>query len=158
MSLITNLCTPSYVYLVISMIALLIMYFQNVGNADMYCLGTYSCNVYSTSLVFLVKLVYILFWTWLLNLICQKGSTTLSWFLVFFPFLLMFLGIALTMYTTMNNNSWYYISFVPFLSHLISSIKSFLYYILYLIYSWLLYPFVSAINKIFNIKNKLYLK
>ena len=58
-----NLCTPSYVYLVISSIALIVMLYQNIGNVDTYCLGSYSCNVSSTALIFIIKAVYILFWT-----------------------------------------------------------------------------------------------
>jgi hypothetical protein len=90
-----NLCTPSYVYLVISMIALGFMGFQNFGNANMYCLGTYSCGVYSTIMVFLIKFVYILFWTWILNLMCRAGAGSLAWFFVLFPFILMFILIGM---------------------------------------------------------------
>lgn len=87
-----NLCTPSYVYLVLSTIALVIMAIQNYGNINVYCLGSYSCVVSSTLLIFLIKIVYVLFWTWILNLMCRAGATTFSWFLVLFPFIL-FLAI-----------------------------------------------------------------
>ena len=50
-----NLCTPSYVYLVISSIAMLVMIYQNMGNMNTYCLGSYSCNVTSTALIFVIK-------------------------------------------------------------------------------------------------------
>lgn len=96
------LCQPAYTFLVISLIALLVMYFQNVGNVNMYCLGTYSCGVYSTHLVFLVKLFYIIFWTWLLNIICQEASPIWSWFLVLFPFLLMFGFIAIMIFNNLT--------------------------------------------------------
>jgi hypothetical protein len=92
-----NLCTPSYLYLVISMIALLIMLFQNIGNVNLYCLGSYSCTVGSTTLLFIIKLLYILFWTWILNLICRAGATNVAWFLVLLPFILMFVLLALLM-------------------------------------------------------------
>ena len=85
-----NLCTPSYVYLVISMIAVIIMAVQNYGNVNTYCLGTYSCIVSSTLLVFLIKIIYILFWTWILNLICRAGAPSFAWFLVLLPFILFF--------------------------------------------------------------------
>ena len=96
------LCQPAHTFLVISLIALLIMYFQNVGNVNMYCLGTYSCGVYSTYLVFLVKLFYIIFWTWLLNIICEEASPMWSWFLVIFPFFLMFGFIALMIFNNLS--------------------------------------------------------
>jgi len=87
-----NLCTPSYVYLILSIIALIFMAIQNYGNINVYCLGSYSCVVSSTLLIFLIKIVYVLFWTWILNLMCRAGATTFSWFLVLFPFIL-FLAI-----------------------------------------------------------------
>jgi len=92
-----NLCTPSYVYLVVSLIALVFMAIQNYGNVNMYCLGPYSCVVSSTFLLFIIKLIYILFWTWILNLICKAGATPVSWFLVLFPFLLFFAIIFVAM-------------------------------------------------------------
>ena len=92
-----NLCTPSYVYLVISMIAIIIMALQNYGNVNMYCLGTYSCIVSSTLLIFLIKLIYILFWTWILNLICRAGAPSVAWFLVLLPFILFFSIVFVTM-------------------------------------------------------------
>jgi hypothetical protein len=92
-----NLCSPSYVYLVLSIIALVIMAIQNYGNINVYCLGSYSCVVSSTLLIFLIKIVYILFWTWILNLMCRAGATTFSWFLVLFPFILFFALIFVSM-------------------------------------------------------------
>lgn len=85
-----NLCTPSYVYLVISAIALVVMMYQNMGNVDKYCLGSYSCNVSSTALIFVIKAIYILFWTWVLNLICKAGAPGVAWFVLLLPFILLF--------------------------------------------------------------------
>ena len=92
-----NLCTPSYVYLVISTIALLVMSYQNMGNSNIYCLGDYSCSVTNTTLIFIVKIVYVLFWTWILNLMCRAGASSIAWFLVLLPFLLMFVLLTLFM-------------------------------------------------------------
>jgi hypothetical protein len=85
-----NLCTPAYIYLTISLIALIIMSIQNAGNVNMFCLGTYSCDVPSIGLIFVIKLIYILFWTWILNLMCKAGAETLSWIFVLLPFVLFF--------------------------------------------------------------------
>ena len=93
-----NLCTPSYVYLVISLIAIIFMALQNYGNVNVYCLGSYSCVVSSTMLIFVIKLIYILFWTWILNLMCRAGATSLSWFFVLFPFILFFLVLFLFLF------------------------------------------------------------
>ena len=90
-----RLCPPALLYLVISIIALVIMAFMNYGNEQVYCLGYYSCDVSSVYLIFILKLVYIIFWTWVLNLICDAGASVLSWLLVLFPILLFFVLIGL---------------------------------------------------------------
>lgn len=90
-----NLCTPSYVYLVISSIALVIMIIQNFGNINTYCVGSYTCDVSSTFIIFIIKALYILFWTWVLNLICKAGAPNIAWFLVLLPFVLFFVFVAL---------------------------------------------------------------
>ena len=89
-----NLCTPSYVYLVVSVIALVVMMYQNMGNMDKYCLGSYSCNVSSTALIFVIKAIYILFWTWVLNLICNAGAPGVAWFVLLLPVVLLFVLLA----------------------------------------------------------------
>lgn len=91
----TKLCPPAEFYLVISMIALVMMSFQNIGNKDMYCLGEYSCVVPNTISIFFIKLVYILFWTWLLNIICKGGASWLSWVIALFPLILFFTLLSL---------------------------------------------------------------
>lgn len=92
-----NLCTPSYVYLVISSIAMLVMIYQNMGNMNTYCLGSYSCNVTSTTLIFVIKAAYILFWTWVLNLMCKSNATSIAWFVLLLPVIVMFILIGAMM-------------------------------------------------------------
>lgn len=95
-----NLCSPAYVYLVISIIAIVIMGFQNYGNINTYCLGSYSCDVSSVGLIFMIKIMYVLLWTWILNLICRAGAPGVSWFLVLLPFILLFILLGLLMIPT----------------------------------------------------------
>ena len=90
-----NLCTPAYVYLVISSIALIVMAVQNLGDNNIYCIGSYSCNVSSVFMIFLLKALYILFWTWVLNVICRGGAPGLAWFFVLMPYILMFILIGM---------------------------------------------------------------
>jgi hypothetical protein len=90
-----NLCPPALLYLVISLISLVVIGFFNFGNEKVYCVGYYSCPVSSVYLVFLVKLIYIVFWTWILNLICRAGLPVVSWLLVLLPILIFFLLIGL---------------------------------------------------------------
>jgi len=92
-----ELCTPASVYLVISIIGLLMILFQNFGNTHSYQVGTFSCRVPNTTFVFIAKLIYVLFWTYIINLICKDGHSELSWLLVLFPFILLFIIIGLLM-------------------------------------------------------------
>jgi len=91
-----NWCTPAYVYFVISAFFIFIVAIQNYYTADnkVYCIGMYSCDVPNTTMIFILKIIYILFWTWILNLICRAGAPALSWFLVLFPLVLMFVLIG----------------------------------------------------------------
>lgn len=92
-----QLCSPAKVYLVISVVSLFLMTTQNIGSGSMYCVGNYGCDVPNKGAVFIVKVLYIVFWTWLLNLICKAGVPVVSWFLVLFPFVMMFILIAVFM-------------------------------------------------------------
>ena len=94
----TKLCGPSHFYLVISLFFVLIASIQNIGSSNVYCLGNLSCDVTSTTLIFTVKLLYIIFWTWILNLMCNTGATKIAWALVLMPFILMFLLILTMMF------------------------------------------------------------
>lgn len=90
-----NLCTPAVIYLGISMMLLVVMYIQNRNNVDVYCLGAYECYVTNVTAIFIVKFVYILFWTWILNLICKSGSPSIAWLLLLLPIIMFFLLVAL---------------------------------------------------------------
>jgi len=92
-----ELCTPAFIYFVISMISFILALLQNLGNRNSYHIGSFSCRVPDTLLVFIVKLIYILFWTWILNLICKDGHTGISWLLVLLPWLLLFVIIGMIM-------------------------------------------------------------
>lgn len=96
-----KLCTPSLIYFVISLIALVLMGIQNInGKSDSLCLGNYNCNVGSKLLVFILYSVYIIFWTFIFDLMCKAGYSELSWFIVLIPFILFFLLLALIIYKT----------------------------------------------------------
>uniref|UniRef100_A0A6C0DR55 Uncharacterized protein n=1 Tax=viral metagenome TaxID=1070528 RepID=A0A6C0DR55_9ZZZZ len=97
-----KLCAPAMVYLGLSLLALFLMVFQNFGNYNTYCIGYYKCDEINTTFVFIIKIFYILFWTWILNIICKSGYSQLSWFLVLLPILLFFVLIA---YFVMNKIS-----------------------------------------------------
>jgi len=90
-----NLCKPALVYLIISTIAIVIMIFQNIGSNNVYCLGMIKCDVPNITLIFIIKILYVAFWTWILNLICRSGNTKIAWILLLLPFILFFILILL---------------------------------------------------------------
>tara|TARA_B100000902_G_C27232073_1_gene875398 strand:- start:408 stop:749 length:342 start_codon:yes stop_codon:yes gene_type:complete len=90
-----SLCTPAYIYLVISILSLISMMFQNKDNTDKFCLGEYECNVENTAFIFLYQGIYIILWTFILNCLCKAGYKNISWFLVLFPFLLLAVVLGL---------------------------------------------------------------
>ena len=92
-----SLCKPAALYFVLSLFALLLVVIQNMNNTHTLCVGNFSCSVPSTSLVFLLNLVYMMFWTWILQLICKAGWNWVSWVLVLLPFVAAFTVILLTM-------------------------------------------------------------
>ena len=51
---------------------------------------------------FVGKLFYILIWTWLLNMLCNKGFASVSWFLVLLPFIAMFMILGMVMILLMK--------------------------------------------------------
>ena len=93
-SKLSQLCTPSYIYFLISVLAIAMSAVQNIGNNKKYNLGIFSCRVPSCFAVFIFKVLYILFWTWVLNLICRGGGTAVSWFLVLIPYLIFLIMVG----------------------------------------------------------------
>lgn len=95
MKMIEKLCTPAWLYFMISFISIIIIGIQNIGNTKKYCVGRLECVVGSTLGVFVVKMLYVIFWTWFLNVFCRAGYTNVAWFILLFPLILGFLIIAL---------------------------------------------------------------
>ena len=84
------LCAPALTYFVISLLSLVVTGIQNAGNSQVYSVGHVSASVQNTTYVFVLKTIWFLFWTWLLNTLCVKGYKTVSWVLVAIPFLVFF--------------------------------------------------------------------
>lgn len=94
---IRKLCQPAYIYLVLSLVSLVMMIIQNYLNKkkNKYCVGIFECTVKSIIPIFLVKIVYIIFWTFILDLLCKNGYQKISWFIILFPFIMFFILIGL---------------------------------------------------------------
>ena len=91
----TDLCDPAFFYLLISLTILIVVALQNIGSGFNYCVGTQSCPASNVTGIFIIKILYILVWTWILNLMCKNGYEIFSWVLVFIPIILMFIFMAL---------------------------------------------------------------
>ena len=79
-----SLCLPSKVYFVLSFIGILLAVFMP--------------SVFGrvSGLAHLVHIVYVVFWTWVLHLICGAGYKWISWVLVLAPFVLALMIVLLT--------------------------------------------------------------
>ena len=91
-----QLCTPAQIYFAISFLSILSMMVQNIGNNGEYCCGHMKANTpISNVFYFVFKIVYVLIWTYLLNLLCKKGYKTMSWVILLLPLIGMFILIGL---------------------------------------------------------------
>ena len=86
---ISNLCAPALVYLIISAVTLLFIFMQQF-----------------TILTIGLKVGFVIVWTWILNFICSKGYTTISWVLVLLPYLVTFGVLALVLEFTNKINGY----------------------------------------------------
>jgi hypothetical protein len=92
---IRDLCTPAFVYVVLSIAGLVLMIYQNMGNTSRYCVGNVHCSVPNTGGMFIFEIIWIVFWTWILNLICKSGYTSVAWFLVLLPFVVFLIFVII---------------------------------------------------------------
>lgn len=93
MKLFNSLCRPAQFYFVISVAAYIIVLLQNFGATETFTLGVYSRPHSMPWLVLLLNALYILIWTWALNIICRINPK-ISWVIVLFPFVLLFLALG----------------------------------------------------------------
>lgn len=70
-----DLCTPALVYLVLSVISF-------VATAR----GSSASNLF-------VNALFVALWTFLLNVLCQRGYTALSWILVLLPIIFLIITV-----------------------------------------------------------------
>lgn len=96
-----KLCTPSFIYFILSALAMFIIGVQNLnGSENTLCLGAYKCSVANKAVVLSLNVLYILFWTFVLDLFCKTGYSKLSWLIVLIPIMLSFVFAGLIVYNT----------------------------------------------------------
>jgi hypothetical protein len=76
----SKLCTPAKIYFAITVIASIVMLFSGVSFIAVF-----------------IKLFFSFIWTFVLSWLCSKGFTSVSWFLVLLPYIILLLG-ALKIY------------------------------------------------------------
>lgn len=72
----SELCTPARIYLIIAVIASIFALFSGV----------------SFSAVFM-QMLFVFIWTYILGWLCTKGYSSVSWFLVLLPYLIIILAM-----------------------------------------------------------------
>lgn len=94
---IEKLCSPAYFYFLISTILFLTLLGQNIfnGKINELCAGSFTCSVSNVIVIFVFKVLYIVFWTFVLNALCDYGYKNLAWFVVLIPFILMAIILGL---------------------------------------------------------------
>ena len=83
-----NFCFPALVYFLMAIIGAV----ASIGEVS--------------AISFIIKLIFIFLWTWFLNYLCETGYSSISWFLVFLPFvlfiLMFFLALEMMSYSMSN--------------------------------------------------------
>ena len=87
-----TICNPAVFYFTIAILGTIVMLIQNRGKPT-HCVGNVNCKVPNTYLTTTVNLLMIIFWTFVVNVICSYGFVKTAWVLVLLPFI--FLALAL---------------------------------------------------------------
>ena len=96
------LCAPAQIYFSISMLSVLALLIQNYGSPRTYTVGTYHVNLRHHNIFYFVfKTLYVFGWTFILNKLCKSGYSSISWFLVILPYMIMFLIIGFFLTTNL---------------------------------------------------------
>jgi hypothetical protein len=81
----SKLCTPAKIYFAIAVIASIVMLFSGVSFLSVF-----------------IKLIFAFVWTFVLGWLCKKGFTSLSWFLVLLPYIIILLASLKIYHTTQD--------------------------------------------------------
>jgi hypothetical protein len=106
-----KLCPPAQIYLVVSVIMLVLSYFglsaisqqleMHQSNSPLLQSLNFTYQKDSRT-SYVVQGVLIILWTWLLSYFCRNGYTSLSWFLVLLPWVLMFMAFFVYVINTIK--------------------------------------------------------
>jgi hypothetical protein len=98
---IKGLCRPASFYFYLSLVGIILSIIQNMRNFDnsRYKCGSFSVVVPSVMLIFAFKILYVVFWTYIINLLCKDNNMRLAWLIVLFPIILFFVILGMLMLT-----------------------------------------------------------
>ena len=89
-----NICPPALTYFIISIIIISVVAIQtDYSKPDEYCILAKKCTASDIYFFFALKIIYVIFWTWVLNIICKMVSPNVSWFIVLLPLIIFFVFI-----------------------------------------------------------------
>lgn len=71
----SKLCTPAKIYFAIAVLASIFMLFSGVSFITVF-----------------IRLIFAFIWTFVLGWLCKKGFTSISWFLVLLPYIILLLA------------------------------------------------------------------
>lgn len=104
-----GLCVPAQLYLAISVLSIFLLFIQNfqnitnLGKQNIYQCGMYKHETKMSCLTFfLVKIVYVVLWTYVLQHLCSSGYKNVSWFLVLLPYIFMFILITILAFSLLK--------------------------------------------------------
>ena len=98
-----SLCTPAQLYFGLSALSILALFIQNCLDPYNLCIGSFSApSPIHNTVFFMMKVFYIVLWTWIINKSCKSGWTKLAWLIVLFPFISGFVLIGLLIFTLQN--------------------------------------------------------
>ena len=103
---INKICLPAQIYLGISTLSILGILFQNIGQDNKYCIGKFNAILPCNNMtVFILKIIYIIIVTWILQKLCARGYKSVSWLLVLLPYVFMFVLIAVMLLFFKRSNN-----------------------------------------------------
>ena len=111
-----KLCTPAMLYFVLSIISFIVMLIVNGNNVTTLCIGEFECPTDNVYVLYFFNLIYILFFTIVLDSLCKNGFTPLSWLLVLFPIVMFFVLLGLFMVYQNKTISMENFAMVPYSS------------------------------------------
>lgn len=100
---IMKLCAPAAIHFITSIIGLLTLLVVSKDVKNVICVNNAKCNVGNKPAFFTVEGLLILFWTFILDLLCKSGYRLLSWLLILMPFILFFIVITLVEFNKLIN-------------------------------------------------------